>query len=378
VSGHVRHVVLKIASRCNLNCSYCYLYNHADRSIDSHPKRIPDDVVEQLCTRIANYTRDTGLTVGITLHGGEPTLLGRARFTALVERLRERLGTALGSLSVQTNATLIDAEWASTLAALDLTVGVSLDGTPAVHDRFRITHAGEGSYAATVRGIDRLRDTGIEPRILSVVDPSGDGAATYAHFRALGLRRVDFLLPDVSHDHRARLYGEEEAPVFRFLDGALDAWLEEGDADVHIPLFTELITARLTGRAPRTDCFGNPALSYIVVNADGSIEPLDALKVCEEGITQTSANVARTDFLALSDDPGLLGRTLRGEVPLCRECRDCEHVVTCGGGYLPHRYSRARGFDNPSVWCRDIKLLLARIDAILRLERERPCASVPA
>jgi uncharacterized protein len=34
---------------------------------------------------------------------------------------------------------------------------------------------------------------------------------------------------------------------------------------------------------------------------------------------------------------------------------------TCGGGYLPHRYSRVRGFDNLSVWCADLLRLFAHI-----------------
>jgi sulfatase maturation enzyme AslB (radical SAM superfamily) len=40
-----------------------------------------------------------------------------------------------------------------------------------------------------------------------------------------------------------------------------------------------------------------------------------------------------------------------------------DHRDTCGGGYLPHRYSAARGFDNPSVWCADLLALFAHVRA---------------
>ena len=33
----------------------------------------------------------------------------------------------------------------------------------------------------------------------------------------------------------------------------------------------------------------------------------------------------------------------------------------CAGGYLPHRFSRARRFDNPSVYCDDLKALIGTI-----------------
>ena len=42
-------------------------------------------------------------------------------------------------------------------------------------------------------------------------------------------------------------------------------------------------------------------------------------------------------------------------------CQTCPERDTCGGGYLPHRYSRQRGFDNPSVWCADLLKLFGHI-----------------
>ncbi len=38
-------------------------------------------------------------------------------------------------------------------------------------------------------------------------------------------------------------------------------------------------------------------------------------------------------------------------------CRICEFRDMCGGGSLPHRYSHVNGFDNPTVYCREMKAL---------------------
>jgi uncharacterized protein len=38
-------------------------------------------------------------------------------------------------------------------------------------------------------------------------------------------------------------------------------------------------------------------------------------------------------------------------------CRACPELETCAGGHIPNRYSSARGFDNPSVWCADLLAL---------------------
>ncbi len=46
-----------------------------------------------------------------------------------------------------------------------------------------------------------------------------------------------------------------------------------------------------------------------------------------------------------------------GGLPLPVGCRACPELETCAGGHFPNRYSKARGFDNPSVWCADLLAL---------------------
>src|SRR5690606_26872333 len=99
-------------------------------------------------------------------------------------------------------------------ARLDVSVTVSLDGLPSTHDKFRVDHAGRGSYAATRRGMEHLRDAGRELQVICVVQPGGDGRAVYRHFRQLGVRCMNFLLPDMTHDSRTSWYsGHAPAPA---------------------------------------------------------------------------------------------------------------------------------------------------------------------
>ena len=51
-------------------------------------------------------------------------------------------------------------------------------------------------------------------------------------------------------------------------------------------------------------------------------------------------------------------------------CEACRERTTCAGGYLPHRYSRARGFDNPTVWCADMLRLFGRLRELLKVPVE--------
>ncbi|HVG38600.1 MAG TPA: hypothetical protein VM870_04895 [Pyrinomonadaceae bacterium] len=102
-------------------------------------------------------------------------------------------------------------------------------------------------------------------------------------------------------------------------------------------------------------------MGYLVVETDGSIEALDALRVCEDGIARSSLNVLRNGFDDLHLGLPLVHQLIHQGVPLPAACQICPEKDVCGGGYLPHRYARANGFDNPSVWCADILKLITHI-----------------
>ena len=362
----IHAVILKVAARCNLNCGYCYVYNHEDKGFRQRPPFIADDVFDHAMRAVAAYCdRRQGHQMSITFHGGEPTLIGPGRFDQLAMRAKELLGERLKGLSMQTNASLINKAWLTVLCRHRVQVGVSLDGPQAIHDMHRVDHLGRGSYEHTVAGLAKLQQAGLDPGLLCVVNPASSGLDVYRHFRSLGLPRMDFLLPDATHDSRARLYGHlGPTPVADYLIPIFDEWFDEDDPGIRIRLFTDLLRL-LMGGLPDSDAFGSTPMSYVVVETDGSIEALDALRVCEDGIARSGLNVRSSNFDDLSVGRPLVYHALHEGFPLCDTCRRCPERETCGGGYLPHRFARANGFDNPSVWCADILALLTHIRARL-------------
>src|SRR5271167_245716 len=48
-------VVFKVASRCNLNCAYCYVYNKGDDSWRSRPAFMSDAVLGHTIDRIRGH-----------------------------------------------------------------------------------------------------------------------------------------------------------------------------------------------------------------------------------------------------------------------------------------------------------------------------------
>ena len=123
-------------------------------------------------------------------------LIGPQRFDRLVSMAKEKLKDR-ASLQMQTNGTLANDEWIEVLKRHNLRVGVSLDGPPEFHDLSRFDHAGRGSYSETVQGMRKLQENRVFSGVLTVINPGQSGLETYRHIRSLGVKNMNFLLPDV-------------------------------------------------------------------------------------------------------------------------------------------------------------------------------------
>jgi uncharacterized protein len=356
--------IVKVASRCNLNCTYCYMYNKGDDSWMGRPRIMSDIVFCATLINIAEHCRHFGLGgVSIMFHGGEPTLVGVDRFDRWCRMARDTLGGLEVKLSIQTNGTLLDSSWARLLATHNVGVGISMDGPAELHDIARVDHRRRGSHADVLEGIAALNAVGV-PFGLLCVTPLGipDPVAVHRHFVDVGAASVGYLFPDHTHDTIGEIrdrYGAH--PVADFLIPIFDDWWSHGNIELRVSPFWEMARA-IRGGDSGSDLFQNSPLHYVVVETDGEIQGLDVLRICD-GLGRTGMNVATHQFrdalVAETDQISLL----RGSTPLAELCLRCDERQTCGGGHLPHRYSRDAGFDNPSVWCTDLLLLFGHIRA---------------
>lgn len=363
--------VVKVASRCNLNCSYCYMYNLADQTYRDQPATMTAAVTEAMAQRIADHAfRHDVPWVHVILHGGEPLLIGKRRLRSWIGQVRERCrGRVAVAFSMQSNGALIDDEWIDLLAELRVRIGISVDGPRRFHDRYRLDHRGKGSFDDVVGAIRQLRTHPRGPEIFSslmgVVNPEIPPAELFAFWQDLDVPGFDLSLPHANYAHpppfSPAVYGAWMIEFF-------DLWFEQNRPDRQIRYF-ENILRMLFGYQISTDNIGGKPVGVVVVETDGSIEPTDAFKCCDDGITKLGLNVLRDDFDALYAFP--MVNTLQGGAPmLCAICQACEMRDVCGGGYMPHRFGFERGFDNPSVYC-------AGLTALIRHIRTRTVAALP-
>jgi len=361
--------VIKVASRCNLNCSYCYVYNKGDNTWRDRPAIISDAVFRAAVERIrAHCLRSGQEEVGITFHGGEPTLVGPERFSGFCAGAEAALeGIAKTRFSIQTNGTMINERWVDVFRRHDVCVGVSVDGTKEEHDLYRVDRLGRGSYDSVARGLKMLSDGGLAPQALSVIHFGADGLKTHKHLLQLGVRRVGYLLPDFTHDTIGPVRERHgPTPCADFLLPILEDWWANGqEEDVEIILFMDMARFILGGGGVTDELVGNRPFNFVFVESDGAIEGLDVLRVCKEGMAKTGLNVINDDFARIAEVSGLHQAAIFDGVPLPGACKDCPERTTCAGGSLQHRYSSANGFDNRTVWCEDMLALFGRMRQLL-------------
>ena len=176
-------LVKPAGAACNLRCKYCYYIDKSSLLGSSSPgRRMELPLLEKY---IADYfdSVQSG-SVDFCWHGGEPLLLGLDYFRAAV-RLQRKLSKGREyTNSLQTNGTLLNAEWCRFFRENGFLVGLSADAPPDIQDASRVNAAGRGSSDAVRRAASLLRDNKVEFNTLTVLTSSSEhrAAEVYEYF----------------------------------------------------------------------------------------------------------------------------------------------------------------------------------------------------
>jgi uncharacterized protein len=374
-----REFIVKIHSRCDLSCDYCYMYEMADQSWRDQPRRMSAETAEWTAIRIGEHAQAHELAeVTLILHGGEPLLAGGELIARIVRDTRAAAGPGVRvDVGIQTNAVGLDDAYLKLFSELGIRVGVSLDGTAQAHDRHRRFASGRGSYAAVSAGVHRLMQVPFRhlfSGLLCTIDLRNSPVATYEALAAFEPPRIDFLLPHGTWaaPPPGRVPGAAETPYADWLIAVFDHWYPKPATGIR--LFEDIMHLILGGESS-ADAVGLAPSRMVVIETDGAIEQVDTLKAAYTGAPQTGLHVVRDPFDKALLLPGIAARQL-GIRALSRQCRGCGIRRVCGGGMYAHRYRPGTGFANPSVYCPDLMRLIGHIsdtmraDITARLERK--------
>lgn len=327
------HVMAKpTGAVCNLDCAYCF-YLSKEELYPGSGFRMPDAVLESYVGGLL-AAHEGSPEVTVAFQGGEPTLMGIEFFERVLQLEREhaRPGqTVLNTL--QTNATLIDDEWARFLAEHGFLVGVSIDGPRELHDAYRVDKGGKPTFDRVMRGLDALRRHGVEWNALTVVNAANaeHGAEVYPFLRDdLGATFVQ-LIPIVEPS-AAGTVSERTVPAEaygRFLVDVFEEWVRRDVGTVFVQSFDSALAHWLgltgVGVCVHEDTCGRA----VALEHNGDVYSCDHFVSPEHRVGNLADG--RT-LLQIVDCPQQVefGRAKRDTLP--GQCRACDVRFACNGG----------------------------------------------
>jgi uncharacterized protein len=382
------HLLAKpTGAQCNLDCDYCFFLSKEMLYPDSR-FRMGDDVLEAYLSQLIEAHR--GLPeVTVAWQGGEPTLMGLEFFRRSVEIVQRCLQPDQRALhTIQTNATLLDPEWAAFFAEHEFLVGVSIDGPQEIHDTYRVTKGSRGSFDQVMRGLGHLRDAGVEWNALTTIHAANAerGLEVYRFLRdECGARFVQFIpiiervseaaadgtVPWSSWRDRPLYVQEGEAVTARSVTGArygrflievFEEWVRRDIGEVYVQMF-DVALANWHGEPPSLCIHSETCGRALALEHTGDVYSCDHFVESAHLI----GNVMEQPLAELVTLPQQVafGEAKRDTLP--RYCRECDVRFACHGGCPKDRFISTPDGEPGLNWlCDGYQAFFRHIDAPMR------------
>jgi uncharacterized protein len=345
---------------CNLDCKYCFFLSK-ERLYPDDRQRMSDEVLESYVRQLLGA--HSGPEVNVAWQGGEPTLMGLEFFeraVACVERHR-RAGQAVQH-TIQTNGVLLNDAWASFFKRHRFLVGLSVDGPQPLHDAYRVTKGGAGTFDQVMRAHEVLRRHEVDVNVLCTIHAAnGDHplevyrffrdelGAAYLQFIPIVERATPELLQIANLGWGTR--SGSERPLYvqqgnlvtdrsvrpeqfgRFMIAIFDEWVRRDVGRVFVQTFDATLGSWL---GQHSLCIFSPTCgTALALEHNGDLYSCD--HYVEPGYRL--GNITETPLASLvgSEPQRRFGQDKRDTLP--RYCRECDVRFACHGECPRNRFT---------------------------------------
>lgn len=331
-----------------------------------------DETLLAAADRIREYTLAKKLDrIAIVYHGGEPLLMSTDKLVAHAAIIKSFIPEVEVEFSLQTNGILLNEVDILKFQDAGIQISLSLDGPKQANNRHRLDHKGLSSFEATEKALTLLEKyPKVFSGVIAVIDIENDPKDILKFFAERSIPQLDFLLPDANYLTLPPGISENPDGYLNWLLNCFDHWFDHFPS-IKIRTF-DAVLASLMGIPSETDGFGLGDVSLITIETDGTYHDLDVLKITGEGTSLNNGNVHFVSIEhALQSKQVIKHRQLLRKEGLSEKCKSCPVVDICGGGAVAHRFGE-NGFQNPSIYCKELKGLIeyARERVIEQLQSE--------
>ena len=372
-----------VGPKCNLDCEYCF-YLEKQALFPRAQSRVMSDEVLRAYTSKYLTAQPTDL-VQFVWQGGEPMLAGLDFYKrVLIFQQPYRQYKSIKN-SIQTNGTLIDDEWCRFLKANDFMVGISLDGPREIHDYYRKTPDGRGSFDKVMRGLRLLQKYGIEYNVMATIGRESasrpldiyrffkDEGVEFVqlapviervagpHEQGQGLKLASMATVDHPENTQATSWSVEPDIYGDFLIAVFDEWVRNDVGTTFVMNFEWALNAWLG--TPATMCqHAQTCGAALILEHNGDVFACDHCVYPEYRL----GNIIEDDPLAMVQRSIATGFGDK-DTNLPGKCHNCEVLTACWGGCPKHRFSTSTfGEKNQYYLCQGNKKFYMHISKYLR------------
>ena len=371
------HVMTKpIGPICNLDCEYCFYLDKEKLYPETRSFRMDDAVLENYVKQYIEAQEVNEVT--FAWQGGEPTLMGVDFFRQAIryQQKYRRPGMQIQN-SFQTNATLLDDEWGEFFKRNKFLIGVSIDGPPEIHDKYRYDKRGRPSSEQVIRGLRILQKHKVDYNILCVVNKHNaeHPKEVYDYFKELGAEFMQFI-PAVEHfggknvsprSVTARQYG-------KFLCTIFDEWVVNDIGRIFVQIFDVALEAWL-GYNPSLCVFNETCGDALAIEHNGDLYSCDHFVTPDYHV----GNIAENTIAEMVDSTFQRKFGTDKQDTLPEYCRSCEVKFVCNGGCPKNRFIKTpTGEDGLNYLCAGYKQFFNHIDEPMKMMASALQAGRPA
>ena len=288
--------------------------------------------------------------ISFTWHGGEP-LLRPISFYKKALQLQNKYGRGYAiENSLQTNGTLLTDEWCRFFKENNFLIGLSIDGTPTMHNTYRHTPSGKGSFDKVMEGINLLNKHGVEWNALAVVNRQNADYPEefYGFFKDIDCHYIQFtpvVERLISHQDGRQLASLAEKSTAlasfsvspeqwgAFLCTLFDRWIEHDVGSYFVQIFDATL-ANWVGQTPGLCTFAKTCGHAGAMEHNGDVYACDHFVFPEYKL----GNLRTQTLTEMMYSPAQLafGKSKRTSLP--RQCRECRFLFACNGECPKNRF----------------------------------------
>lgn len=332
---NIQLLIKPTSSMCNLNCTYCFYKDVAEhREIENYGFMNIDTL--EILIKKALESAEGNCT--IAFQGGEPMLIGLEFYKKVIEfQEKYNINGVCIHNAIQTNGYYLDKQWARFFKENHFLVGISLDGHPKVHNKYRVHKNGKGSFEEVMQGINILQKYEVEFNVLTVItnETANKIESIYKFFMKNELKYQQYIpcLAPIDECKEKTNYTLDVKAYEIFLKKLFELWYKDGMSGTQISIRQfENYVWMLLGYPPESCGMCGVCGYQNIVEADGSIYPCDFYVMDDYKLGNIKTD-AFEEIYKKREEIGFIERSRQ----VHPDCVGCKHYDLCRGGCQRYR-----------------------------------------